>query len=204
MTTPRALPAAAITYDVASVPEPSDGDFESFRALILERSGIHLNDSKKALLHGRLARRVRELGLPSFAEYFRRVTEDAVELVTLLDRITTNETQFFREPHHFAFLADSIVPSLVVDADLGLRPKRVRAWSAGCSTGEEAYSIAMALLDRLPVGTGWTVEVLATDLSTRALDVARRATWPVTRASEIPEPLLKRHMLRGIGAQAGN
>jgi chemotaxis protein methyltransferase CheR len=191
-----------MTLRTAMAAEPTDADFESFRALVREQSGIHLGDSQRALLYGRLARRVRELGLSSFTEYYRRAAEDGVELLTLLDRIVTNETRFFREPHHFAYLTGHVVPAFVVDANLGLRAKRVRAWSAGCSTGEEAYSIAMTLIDQLPAG--WTIDVLATDLSLRALDVARRATWPIARAAEIPEAALKRHMLRGIGPQSGS
>jgi chemotaxis protein methyltransferase CheR len=185
------------------VPEPTDGDFDSLRALILKHAGIHLNESKKALVYGRLARRVRELGLATFGEYHRRVTEDDEELVELLDRITTNETHFFREPHHFEYLERVVVPGLVADADAGLRARHVRVWSAGCSTGEEPYSVAMTLLERLPPSAGWSIDIVATDLSTRVLDVAHGATWPIARAGEIPEALLKRHMLRGIGARAG-
>src|SRR2546421_30336 len=92
----------------ALVPEPTDREFHLLRDLVLEHAGIHLNDSKKPLVYGRLARRVRELGLASFGEYYRRVVENDDELVHFLDRITTNETHFFREPHHFAHLAENI------------------------------------------------------------------------------------------------
>jgi chemotaxis protein methyltransferase CheR len=185
-----------------AVAEPSDRDFGSFRALILERAGIFLNDSKKALLYGRLARRVRELGLASFGDYYARARDDEAELTQMLDRITTNETHFFREPHHFEFLARARIPEIVAAGESGERARHVSVWSAGCSTGEEPYSIAMTLLDGLPQ-TGWSVNVLATDLSTRALDVARRATWPIARAPEIGDAHLKRYMLRGVGSQSG-
>lgn len=185
-----------------SIPEPTDREFQQIRELILENAGIHLGDSKKALVYGRLVRRVRELGLPTFGEYYRHILESGEELTLFLDRITTNETQFFREPHHFVHLAETFIPGLIADAAAGVRPRSVRVWSAGCSTGEEPYSIAMTLLDRLPAA-GWSVDILATDLSTRVLDVARSATWPAARIGAIPEELLHRYMLRGIGSREG-
>ena len=185
-----------------AVPEPTDREFQQLRDLILRHAGIYLNDSKKPLVYGRLARRVRELELESFGAYYRRVLEDEAELVRFLDRITTNETHFFREPHHFVHLADTILPSIIEAAAAGAREKIIRVWSAGCSTGEEPYSIAMTLLDRLPQG-GWSIDILATDLSTRVLEIARSATWPAARATGIPQPLLRRFMLRGVGAREG-
>jgi chemotaxis protein methyltransferase CheR len=185
-----------------AVAEPTDREFQKLRDLVLEHAGIQLNDSKKPLVYGRLARRVRELQLDSFGEYYRRVIEDDQELVHFLDRITTNETHFFRERHHFVHLADTVVPSWIRAADAGAREKSVHVWSAGCSTGEEPYSIAMTLLDRLPKA-GWSIDILATDLSTRVLDVARGATWPVDRATGIPQGFLHEFMLRGIGSRHG-
>jgi chemotaxis protein methyltransferase CheR len=184
------------------VPEPTDREFNQLRDLVLHHAGIQLNDSKKPLVYGRLARRVRELELESFGEYLRRVLEDDRELVHFLDRITTNETHFFREPHHFVHLAEKVIPSIVQAANAGLRAKTVRVWSAGCSTGEEPYSIAMTLLAHLPQ-VDWSIEILATDLSTRVLDVARSATWAAERATGIPDDYLRKFMLRGIGARQG-
>jgi chemotaxis protein methyltransferase CheR len=187
------------------VPHPDDEEFESFRALICARAGIQLGPSKRSLLYARLVRRVRELGLGSFGEYYRRVVDpwDEDEMRRVLDRITTNETHFFREPHHFAYLERVLVPAWTEAADAGARPRHVRAWSAGCSTGEEPYSIAMILADALPASQGWSVEVKATDISSRVLGVARDATWPIERASEIPRHLLERFMLEGIGPKRG-
>jgi chemotaxis protein methyltransferase CheR len=189
----------------SSVPEPTMAEFEKYRRLILEHAGIHLGDSKRALLHGRLARRLRELGLRSFGAYFELVDRgtDGRELTRLLDLITTNETCFFREPNHFAYLDETLLPQWRVAGATDARRRTVRVWSAGCSTGEEPYSIGMTLLQHLPAAGGWSVRIHATDLSTRALEVARRATWPLERASEIPAGLLRRYMLRGVGAQAG-
>jgi len=201
VTRPKAT--ASDVHAAPSVPEPTDREFAGFCDVILRHAGIHLNASKRALLYGRLSPRVRELGLPSLGVYLRHVTKDRVELQAMIDRVTTNETHFFREPMHFSHLSSSIVPAWLRAASGGRRSRKVRAWSAGCSTGEEPYSLAMFLLDRLPVRDGWTLDILATDISTRVLEAARRATWSMDRAAEIPEPLLKRFMLEGIGSQRG-
>jgi chemotaxis protein methyltransferase CheR len=186
------------------VPAMSDTEFALFQELIQRESGIHLSGSKRALLVGRLSRRLRQLGLTSFAAYYRLVMEeDGEERVFLLDQISTNETSFFREPAHFEFLEEVVFPDWRRRAAAGGMLRRVRAWSAGCSTGQEAYSLAMSLLTHLPPAHGWQVDVLATDLSTRALDGAEEGEWPVEKAEEIPEPFRKRFMLRGRGAGEG-
>jgi chemotaxis protein methyltransferase CheR len=187
----------------AGVPDLTEEEFDALRALIHRQTGIHLNDSKKALLYGRLSRRIRELGLRSFTDYLRSIRDDAAEREQMIDRVTTNETHFFRESTHFTYLQSTLMPAWLQAADAGTRSKEVRVWSAGCSTGEEPYSLAMTLRDRLPEKDGWSVEILATDISTRVLDAADQATWPIERAAEVPEPLLKRFMLQGLGSQAG-
>lgn len=121
----------------------------------------------------------------------------------LEDSITHSETHFFREPHHFAYLSDELLPRWRREADQGLRPRRLRAWSAACSTGEEPYSIAMSLLAAFPEGSGWDLSILASDLSTRALAQAAAATWPIEKAAEIPTTDLRASMLRGTGAREG-
>ncbi|HEY0593788.1 MAG TPA: protein-glutamate O-methyltransferase CheR [Thermoanaerobaculia bacterium] len=177
----------------------SDREFASFRSLIYEVAGIHLGESKRALLAARLARRVRQLGLASFSEYYDHVErEGEPELTRLLDAITTNETHFFREPRQFEAIERTVIPSWL-EAD---RPRLVRVWSAGCSTGEEPYSIAMLLHDSL-AARGWSIEILATDLSTRVLAQAEEGEWSIERAAEIPERYLKRYMLRGTGTKSG-
>jgi chemotaxis protein methyltransferase CheR len=183
----------------------SDEEFQSFQKLIHREAGIYLAEHKKALLVGRLNKRLRELGLDSFGDYYRRVSkkENGGELVHMLDCICTNETQFFREPQHFEFLEDQVFPQWEALARSGRREKRIRAWSAACSTGEEAYSLAMTLLQRFPPSTGWSIEILASDLSTRALDRARRAVWPIEKSKDIPDYHRKRFMLKGKRAQQG-
>jgi chemotaxis protein methyltransferase CheR len=186
-------------------PALSDAEFAQLRTLIERESGIHLGPAKRGLLLGRLARRVRELGLESFGAYHRHVVHgpDPAELDRLLDRICTNETRFFREPRHLAFLERQVFPAWLAAAAAGQRERRIRAWSAACSSGEEPFSVAMALLDRFPPAAGWSVEVLGTDLSTTALARARAATWPLAQAREIPDDYLHRFMLRGRGRAAG-
>ncbi len=178
-----------------------DEDFVRFQTLIHEEAGIWLAPIKKALLAGRLGRRLRTLGIAAWRDYYELVISDEAERVRMLDAICTNETHFFREPRHFEFLAERVFPAWREQADAGRRPHRVRVWSAACSTGEEPYSLAMTLLTAFP--TGWELEVLATDLSTKVLERAQGAVWPMEKAAEIPEAHRKAFMLRGFGAQEG-
>jgi chemotaxis protein methyltransferase CheR len=177
-------------------------EFRLFQALIQREAGIHLSDAKKVLVEGRLARRLRELGL-DFAAYYGLVETDPQERVRMLDCICTNETHFFREPRQFEFLESHVFPEWRARGEAGAMARRVRVWSAGCSTGEEPYSVAMAFLARFPPSSGWEVEIVATDLSTRVLERAQSAVWPIEKAKEIPEPYLKAFMLRGTGPEEG-
>ncbi|MCL4818734.1 MAG: protein-glutamate O-methyltransferase CheR [Vicinamibacteria bacterium] len=181
----------------------TSSEFARFQRLVLEESGIHLSDVKRALLVGRLARRLRELELDGYGAYLALVERDGRERVRMLDCLCTNETHFFREPRQFEFLRDRVFPVWAADAEAGRRPRRVRAWSAACSTGEEPFSVAMTLLAAFPPGSGWELQILATDLSTQALDRARSALWNVDKSHEIPAALLRRFMLRGVGSQQG-
>ena len=193
----RASPSGAVEGWQCRI---DDHEFHLFRTLVERETGIQLPESKRSLLVGRLARRLRDLGLDSFGAYFRLVTSEggADERVRMIDRIATNETQFFREARQFEFLENDVLPDWAARAQE--RGRRVRAWSAACSTGEEPYSIAMTLCARLP---GWQIEVMATDLSTRVLDEARAAVWPIEQSREIPERYLKAFMLRGVAENQG-
>jgi chemotaxis protein methyltransferase CheR len=184
----------------------TDAEFRLFRDLIYGLAGIHLTDVKKALLTGRLSRRLRDLGMVSFRQYYDHVVGDksGQEGIFLLDAITTNETHFFREPKQFEYLQYRLIPEWEAQAERGQRRKHLRIWSAACSSGEEPYSIAMMLLHALPPESGWQIEILATDISTRILERARVGIWPIHRADSIPSHLLKRFMLRGTGSQQGN
>jgi chemotaxis protein methyltransferase CheR len=177
--------------------------YDRFRALVLRESGMALGPHKRALLVSRLTRRLRELGIGSLREYYARVVDDEGERARMLDRLCTNETRFFREPRHFAFLADVVFPAIARAAERGERARRLRLWSAACSSGEEPYSLAMCALFHLPAASGWEVEIAASDLSTTALARARKAVFPIERAADIPERYLKAFMLRGTGARVG-
>jgi chemotaxis protein methyltransferase CheR len=177
-----------------------DESFSRLSRLVERTAGIHLPPPKRALVEARLGRRLRALGLRSFVEYCRFAQTSEPELVHLLDAICTNETRFFREPSHFQLLRERLIPRWRADALAGRRDRAVRAWSAACSTGEEPCSLAIALTDELP---GWEIDVLATDLSSRALSQAKRGEFALERAAQIPEPYLKRYMQRGTGERAG-
>jgi len=179
--------------------------FAKFQAVIYKESGIWLGSHKHALLTGRLARRLRLLGLNTMKEYFHLVSQSDQqhERALMIDCITTNETHFFREPRHFDFLVEQVFPRWKHEAAGGERQSRLTIWSAGCSTGEEPYSLAMLLLNHFPPDQGWFVEILATDISTRVLEKARTATFPIEKAKEIPREYLRAHMLKGTGEQSG-
>lgn len=193
------------TAAVHGIKPITEREFRLFQELIYREAGIHLAPVKRALLVGRLSRRLRELGIDRFAAYHDHVIKDTTggELVILLDSITTNETHFFREPRQFDYLEQQIFPAWEEAAAAGRRQRYLRIWSAACSTGEEPYSIAMSVLSRFPPESGWQVEILATDISTRVLDKAVAGLWPVNRAESIPAPYLKRFMLRGTGTRQG-
>ena len=182
----------------------SNLEFSRFQALIYREAGIFLNDTKHALLSSRLQRRLRELGLSSFTDYYRKVVDgDQAELVQMLDCISTNQTSFFRESDQFDFLVNTIFPAWRQRVASGSARRDLRIWSAACSTGQEPYSLAMLLLSHFPSSEGWCPQILATDINTQVLETARKAVWPVEKAEEIPLPLLKRFMLRGTAGKAG-
>ena len=179
--------------------------FSKFQGLIYQEAGIWLASHKTALLTGRLARRLRLLGLSNMHEYYRLVTQpdQQHERAIMIDCITTNETHFFREPRHFELLAHQVFPRWKEQAAAGARPKHLRIWSAGCSTGEEPYSLAMMLLKYFPKELGWDLEILATDISTGVLEKARAAIFPLDKSKEIPQDYLHDHMLKGVADQEG-
>lgn len=173
--------------------------FLLFQELVHSESGIWLGEHKKMLLSGRLARRLRQLQLSSFENYYCSVKQDATERAIMLDLITTNETHFFRDPQQFSYLEQTVVPEWKRQADAGKRPRMLNIWSAGCSTGEEPYSILMVLLDHFPPDSGWSIQVLGTDISQRVLERAEQGRWPIAQAQKIPSGRLKRYMLKGLG-----
>ena len=178
--------------------------FEKFQKLIYSETGIWLGSSKTALLCGRLFRRLRTLNITSLESYYQCVIqpEQHEERTRMIDAITTNETRFFRESRQFEFMVQNLLPRWQANAEPG-HPKRVRIWSAGCSSGEEPYSIAMSLAAYLPAQEGWDVHILATDISNRVLDKARKGIYSMGKAAEIPQDLLHSFMLRGVAERDG-
>jgi chemotaxis protein methyltransferase CheR len=196
--------SSAASLAVATVPhEISQRDFQRFQDLIYREAGIWLSQTKTALLAGRLAKRLRYYGLKSFRQYYDLVVESQEERIQMLNAISTNETHFFREPQHFQLLKNTVFPKWAEDVARGSRGRKIRVLSAGCSTGQEPYSLAMALLDYFPPFSRWEIEILAADLSTRAVEIARRGIWAKEKAAEIPSSYLKAFMLNGFADQAG-
>lgn len=172
-----------------------DSEFAQFQGLLYRLAGISLSPAKKALVCGRLAKRIKHHRLDSYGDYFRLLTSgsEQQELQIAIDLLTTNETYFFREPKHFEFLRSRILPAR--------RPgSAFRVWSAACSSGEEPYSIAMLLADCLREAP-W--EIVASDISTRVLERARSAHYAMERAEHIPEAYLRAYCLKGVGRQEG-
>jgi chemotaxis protein methyltransferase CheR len=171
-----------------------DSDFRHIVKLVMDTAGIVLSEKKRPFIHGRLGRRLRILGLSDFAEYCRLLEspDGDSERHNLINAITTNHTNFFREPHHFDYLAKTILPALA--AARGTGPGRLRIWSAGCSTGEEPYTIAMTLRGHQPSLSGWDVKILATDLDTNVVAHAAAGVYDAERLESIPAAYRKRFM----------
>jgi len=168
--------------------------FERFRALVYRECGINLTDHKRAMFSSRLQRRLSQLGLTSFQDYYDLVVggHSDAELTTMLDYISTNQTEFFREPHHFTFLRERVLPELAVD-------KTVRIWSTACSSGEEPYSIAMTLSDTIASPSTWNCRILASDISTRMLAKAATGQYSHEKINSLSSDLVRRHFLLGKG-----
>jgi chemotaxis protein methyltransferase CheR len=181
----------------------TDREFAQVQRIMHRQTGIFLPEAKKALVVARLSRRLRERHLGSFTAYLELVGRDPGEHTVMLDSICTNETRFFREPRQFEFLENDVLPRWRERGEQGLIPKRIRAWSAACSTGEEPYSLAMLLRTHFPLADGWSVEVLASDISTKVLAAAREAVWPIDRADDIPLEYRRAYMLRGVRSEEG-
>ena len=163
-------------------------DFHQIAALVHGEAGIVLPDSKVNLVYSRLAKRLRAIGLRSFRDYCALVkSSDGVEeRQALIAAMTTNVTRFFREQHHFDHLTSAILPALVAAAKRG---EKVRIWSAGCSSGEEPYSIALTLLKAMPDAANYDIVILASDIDPDVLARAEAASYPIARLNDIPAAL---------------
>ncbi|HEY3786320.1 MAG TPA: protein-glutamate O-methyltransferase CheR [Steroidobacteraceae bacterium] len=177
----------------------NDEDFEALRKLVKQITGINLSDQKRELVYGRLARRLRALQLRSFAEYREALAQDGGnEIAQLCNAITTNLTSFFREPHHFEHLREQVLAPLLSSS---ARTTRLRIWSAGCSTGEEAYSIAMTVMEAFPDPSRWDVRILATDLDSDVLERARSGIYCADRLKNLAHERRSRYFTERPGPE---
>jgi chemotaxis protein methyltransferase CheR len=171
--------------------------FNKIRSLVKEKTGIVLSEGKQDMVYGRLARRLRALDLPDFESYIKIIESgDEDELINLVNAITTNLTSFFREEHHFGYLKNTVFPALM---ETNAATKKIRIWSAGCSTGEEPYSIAMTIREFFPADCGWDVKVIATDLDSNVVDTGKKGVYTLSRVEGVSEEYKKRWMKRGKG-----
>jgi chemotaxis protein methyltransferase CheR len=203
--------------------EIDDELFSLFSDLIYRISGIKLNSQKKTLLTSRLTKRLRKCGIKGFYDYYKRVKGDEEELIEMLNCISTNTTNFFREKYHFEYLKNVVIPELLKNKSV---EKTIRIWSAGCSTGEEPCSIAIAVCEALNKVSSeqsavssfsktaycspltaycdWDIKILATDISTRALEIAHLGVYEHEELPDnMPEETIGRYFLKGTGENEG-
>ena len=179
----------------------TDAQFNRIRQLVREHTGIALSEAKRQLVYGRLARRLRALKLESFGEYVELLERGvASELEEFTNAITTNLTSFFREPHHFEYLASDVLPKIVAK-DSGVR--RARIWCCAASTGEEPYSIAMVLREAQDILNGFDVKLLATDLDSAVLATGAAGVYNADRLKSVSSARVSRFFGKGSGEQIG-
>ncbi len=193
--------ADSVTFDKFAKPM-SDREFLLLSDFIHSQCGIKMPLVKKIMLEARLRKRLRSLGKTSFREYFEHLFESPAgkdELVHMIDAVTTNKTDFFREPAHFSYLAENILPEFI-------RTNGGRAfliWSAGCSSGEEPYTLSMVLSEFREEHPGFRFSMLATDISTKVLEKARMGIYEEERVATIPPALKHKYIMRGKDPSRG-
>jgi chemotaxis protein methyltransferase CheR len=181
--------------DLTSVQRLTPEEFARFAKLIYDESGIFLKDSKITLLSNRLRRRLAALNLKSFQEYYDHIyklSDRTAEIVDLIDVVSTNETYFFRNERHF----DALTKKSFVDIAAKKKDKTLTIWSAGCSTGEEPYTIGICVLEAKKLFPGWKIEILATDIANSVLDFARKGYYSGRRIEKVPPELLSRYFIQ--------
>lgn len=183
--------------------ELKDIDYERISRLVYEQCGINLHEGKKELVKARLGKRLREGNFKSFGEYYRYVTTDdgTAELISMIDSLSTNLTYFFREESHFQKLRN-MIKLMVKTSNQGRLSEKLRIWSAGCSTGEEPYSLAMTVCESVN-GLSGDVKIMATDISTRVLQTADKGIFGKERLKNVPPAILKKYFQMGSGSCEG-
>lgn len=181
----------------------TERDFRFIQELLLDQAGISLGHDKSELVYSRLARRLRQLGLSDFSKYCELLKEkDSKEIQHCLNAITTNHTSFFREEHHFQFLSNSILPELIEKSSKSGKGK-LRIWSAGCSSGEEPYSIAMTLKEYGKEIHDWDISILATDIDSNILEHAESAVYRKFDEKDPVFKMRKKWFQKGSGSNDG-
>jgi len=177
--------------------EMTDADFKKISTLVYELCGISLHEGKKELVKARLGKRLRAGKFTSFRDYYQYVVEDpsGEELTHLLDSIATNFTSFFREQQHFSYLQKEFLPEIAAQKKGG--PKKLRFWSAGCSSGEEPYSLLICLSEALQDFSSWDIKILATDISHKILKTAMEGIYPQERIASLPAHMKKKYFVQG-------
>ena len=186
-------------------PPLTSKEFDLFRSLIRTETGISLSPIKRDLLRTRLRKRLVHVGVVTFTDYYAYLRDSdprGLELMALINSITTNKTDFFREAHHFRFLRDEAFPKVVAAAEQTGR-KRLRIWSAACSTGQEPYSIAVSAREFFQRKAGWDISILASDIDSECLKQAANGVYTASQIEDVSLELKKRHFLRGKGTSAG-
>ncbi len=180
---------------MVEIKELTSTEFRNFQEFIYEMSGIRIPDAKRTLLSNRVRRRLKAGGFDDFQSYFQHLKSvpGQGELTGFLDAVTTNETYFFRTEKHFEWFGHDFISELALQARGEQRPRRLRVWSAACSTGEEPYSIAICLAENQLRLSGWQLEVMATDLSEDALQSAREGTYKERALQQLDAKRRRRH-----------
>jgi chemotaxis protein methyltransferase CheR len=183
---------------------PTLEEFHQLRDLIFAETGISLSDAKHSLVGSRLAKRLRALRLDSYQAYFGYLGQkgNESEMQEMINCITTNKTDFFRESHHFKFLQETVLPEVVRRTGRGNR-RRLRVWCAASSRGHEPYTIAMTLLDFFQHHSGWDIKILASDIDTQVLEIASEGIYTLPEVEVVPDDYKRRFLLKGTGRNAG-
>lgn len=179
--------------DTVDILKLNNTDFKQLASFIEKESGIKMPDHKRVLVQGRLKKRITELGLPSFTEYCNYLFDPQnakTEILQLLTLISTNKTEFFREPLHFSYLEKQVVPAVFANK------KDIKIWSAGCSSGQEAYTIAMVLEELKPKYRGLNYSIFGSDISMKVLNIANKAEYDISKLDAVQINLLRKYFLR--------
>ncbi len=190
----RTLSGVSMTI-VATTTQVTDIQLGRYAKLIYDRTGIKISPQKKTLLSNRLRRRMKATGIDCFDKYYqhlRKLREDDLEWDLFLEEITTHETYLFRDEAQWEWFCDSYLPALQAAARKGERKKTLRIWSAACSTGDEAYTIASCVADKLASGSQWKVEIVGTDIGVGALEKAKKAIFGPRAMKLVPDSYRKR------------